>query len=87
MSSFNLEILTVERPIFTGEVNALTAPGATGEFGVLAEHAPLVSSLKRGTLKISMPDGNEKTFPLRGGFLRVEKNRVVVLADIDQEKT
>jgi F-type H+-transporting ATPase subunit epsilon len=85
MSSFNLEILTVERPIFTGQVNALTAPGTTGEFGVLAEHAPLVSGLKKGTLKITMPDGNEKTFPLRRGFLRVEKNRVVVLADIESQ--
>ncbi|MCH7760991.1 ATP synthase F1 subunit epsilon [candidate division TA06 bacterium] len=80
---FALEILTIERPIFTGEARALSAPGEMGEFGILAEHAHFVSGLKNGTLKITLLEGQEKSIPLHGGFLRVEKNRVVVLADID----
>ena len=83
MNSFNLEVLTLERPLFSGEVHSLTGPGSQGEFGILAEHAPFVSGLKRGALKITLQNGEERSIPLNGGFLRVEKNQVVVLADID----
>ena len=81
--TFTLDILTLESPIFRGEVFSLTAPGAMGEFGILADHAPFVSELKKGKLKIHPSEGDKETFLLKGGFLSVEKNRVVVLAEIE----
>ena len=83
MKPFFLEILTLEHPIFSGEVVSLTAPGVFGDFGILAGHAPFVSVLKKGRLKVNPLDGKEVSIPLNGGILRVEKNRVVVLSETE----
>lgn len=80
MAPMRLEILTAERSLFEGDVDALTAPGAEGELGVLPHHAALMTALQPGELRYR--SGAEETqLAVTGGFMEVTANRVVVLAD------
>ena len=78
---FQLSILTPERTVFEGAVEYLEAPGSEGYFGVLAHHAPLVSGLASGTLKVRHAGGREERWQVAGGFFEVSDNRATVLAD------
>ena len=75
-----LEIVTPERRILDAEVDSVTVPTATGEAGILPNHAPLVSALKPGVVSYSAK-GNSDRFAITGGFVEVSSNRVSVLAD------
>lgn len=79
--SFQLQVFTQERKVLEQNVVSLVAPGASGYFGVLANHAPLVSVLGNGTLTVTAEGGAEKTYNLGGGFLEVAHNKAVILAD------
>ncbi|MFZ9981849.1 MAG: ATP synthase F1 subunit epsilon [Cyclobacteriaceae bacterium] len=76
----NLEILTPEKKVFEGEVNAATFPGADGSFQVLNNHAPLISLLKDGAIEFRTKEKTEKVV-ITGGVVEVLQNRVIVLAD------
>ncbi len=87
-----LEIVTPERLAYSDEVDSVNLPGIEGELGVLPHHAPLVSMLGVGELRIRK-GGVEESFAIVGGFLQVRPDRVVVMAetadlasDIDLEK-
>jgi F-type H+-transporting ATPase subunit epsilon len=87
-----LEIVTPERLAYSGMVDAVTLPGIEGELGVLPHHAPLVSMLGLGELRIRKA-GEVESFAIVGGFLQVRPDKVVVMAemadlaaDIDLEK-
>ena len=87
-----LEIVTPEKLAFEGEVDSVVLPGSEGELGVLPHHAPLVSTLGAGELRLRT-GGQEESFAIVGGFLQVLPDRVVVMAetadmasDIDLEK-
>jgi F-type H+-transporting ATPase subunit epsilon len=75
-----LDIVTPEKLAFSDEVDAVTLPGSEGELGVLPHHAPLVSTLGLGELRIRK-GGTEESFAIAGGFLQVLPDRVVVLAE------
>ena len=75
-----LEIVTPERRILDAEVDSVTVPTATGEAGILPNHAPLVSALKPGVVSYTAK-GNSDKFAITGGFVEVSSNRVSVLAD------
>jgi F-type H+-transporting ATPase subunit epsilon len=75
-----LEIVTPERLAYSEEVDAVTLPGGEGELGVLPHHAPLVSTLGIGELKIRR-GGEEELFAIAGGFLQVRPDKVVVMAE------
>lgn len=78
----NLEILTPEKKLFTGQVYGVQLPGITGLFEVLEKHAPLVSALKAGKLKILMDRNNEVSlFDIQAGFVEVLNNQVTVLVE------
>lgn len=78
--STQLEIVTAEQVTYSGEVEAVVLPGVSGELGVLPHHAPLLTFLKPGELRIVT--GNEEEFiAVTGGFLEVLENHVRVLAD------
>lgn len=85
-SRFQLSILTPEKTVFEGAVEYVEAPGTEGYFGVLANHAALVSGLGEGTLKVRDAEGRTKTWRVSGGFFEVSNNVATVLADsIDAE--
>lgn len=75
-----LEIITPEENIYNGEVEMINLPGSDGFFGLLDGHAPLVSTLKAGDIKIN-ENGSEKTFTVKGGVVEVNNNKVIVLAE------
>jgi F-type H+-transporting ATPase subunit epsilon len=78
----NLEILTPEKKLFSDEVFGVQLPGVTGLFEVLDKHAPLVSALKAGRIKI-LKDKNLHSafFDIQSGFVEVQSNTVTVLAE------
>jgi F-type H+-transporting ATPase subunit epsilon len=75
-----LEIVTPERLVFDETVDGVTLPGSEGELGVLPNHAPLVSTLGVGELKIRS-GGTEDWFAIAGGFVQVLPDKVVVMAE------
>ena len=80
-TTFDVKILTPEQAVFAGKATHLLAPGALGYLGVLAHHAPLMTTLKAGRLEVRTPDGIERVYQVDGGFLEVSDNTVRVLAD------
>ena len=80
---FELRVVSVERSLFEGEVEFIIANGASGELGVLARHAPLMTVLKPGPLRIQETIGGpEQILFVGGGFMEVLPERVTVLADV-----
>lgn len=76
-----LRVVSVERSLFEGDVDFIVATGADGELGILPRHAPLMTILKPGALKITQ-GANEQLLFVGGGFLEVLPDRVTVLADV-----
>jgi F-type H+-transporting ATPase subunit epsilon len=78
----NLEILTPERKLFSDDVYGVQLPGITGLFEVLDRHAPLVSALKAGRLKVLKDKSHQVVyFDIQSGFVEVLNNRVTVLVE------
>lgn len=75
-----LDIVTAERTVYSKEVNSIIAPGIEGEMGILPHHAPLMTSLQAGELRVSEA-GEEFSLAISGGFLEVQPDRVIILAD------
>jgi F-type H+-transporting ATPase subunit epsilon len=78
----NLEILTPESKIFSGDVYGVQLPGISGSFELLDKHAPLVSALKNGNLKILKDNKNSTaSYSIQSGFVEVLNNKVTVLVE------
>jgi F-type H+-transporting ATPase subunit epsilon len=75
-----LDIITPDRKVFSGEASAVTLPGSQGQFQVLNNHAPLVSTLARGPIVVQSTTG-QQTFTVDGGVVEVLQNIVLVLAE------
>ena len=78
---FKLSILTPEKTVFEGDVQYVHAPGTEGYFGVLVNHAALVTALANGTLMVRNAAGVEERWRVAGGFFEVSDNSATVLAD------
>ena len=92
MADMKLEIVTAERVVYSEDVSVLVAPGAGGELGILPSHAPLLTTLSPGEIKVTK-DGEDTFMAVSGGFLEVIGNRVTILAntaehadEIDEER-
>ncbi|MCL6612902.1 MAG: F0F1 ATP synthase subunit epsilon [Peptococcaceae bacterium] len=79
-STQRLEIVTPEKKVFTGDVNFVVVPGELGELGFLPNHAPLMSALKIGIVRVQQ-EGKSFKVAVSGGFVEVRGNRVTILAD------
>lgn len=76
----HLEIVTSERTVYNGAADMVTVPGGGGEMGILPNHAPVLSTLKAGELRVK--SGSEVLlFAIGGGFIDIHNNRVIILAD------
>ncbi len=80
-----LEILTPEKKIFSGDVYGVQLPGISGLFEVLDKHAPLVSALKAGKMKILTDKTSTVTYTIQSGFAEVLNNKTVVLVEGAEE--
>ncbi len=80
-----LEIITPDRKLFTGEVKLVQVPGTKGSFEILKNHAPIVSSLEKGTVKIINQQDQEDFFDIEGGVIEVKKNNIIILSESQKE--
>jgi F-type H+-transporting ATPase subunit epsilon len=76
-----IEIITPDATIFTGEVSLAQFPGKDGSFEILNLHAPMVSVLKKGKIKIVDQEKQTRYFDVDGGIIEVRQNHIIVLAD------
>jgi len=82
ISKMTLEILTPEKKLFSGEVYGVQMPGISGSFEVLEKHAPLVSALKAGRVKVLRDKQNHTaSYDIQSGFVEVLNNKVTVLVE------
>jgi F-type H+-transporting ATPase subunit epsilon len=81
MATFHFELVSPERLIFSGEVEQVDVPGAEGEFGVFAGHAPLIATLKPGMLRVYGGSGAPQRIVVKGGFAEVGPSGLTVLAE------
>jgi len=80
MPSVRLDIVTAERVVYSDDVDVVVAPGVEGQLGILPHHAPLMTTLQAGELRVRK-GGEEFFLAVSGGFLEVRPDRVIVLAD------
>jgi len=81
MANFHFDLVSPEKLVFAGEVRQVDVPGAEGDFGVLADHAPMVSTLRPGVLTI-FGEGAEQRIVVNGGFAEVGPSGLTVLAEM-----
>ena len=76
-----LEIITPEKKVYSGDVEAIKLPGTEGSFGILNNHAPIIATLKKGTVKVTDLKKQVENFKINGGVVEVLNNKVIVLAE------
>jgi F-type H+-transporting ATPase subunit epsilon len=76
-----LEIITPEKTVFSGDISLIKVPGTKGSFEVLNNHAPLISTLDKGDIKVITSGDEEKHFSIEGGVIEVRDNKIIVLGD------
>ena len=76
-----LEIVTPNKNVFTGEVKLVQLPGSNGAFAILKNHAPIISTLTEGTIKAIDMEGEESFFDIGGGVVEMVSNRITVLVE------
>jgi F-type H+-transporting ATPase subunit epsilon len=79
--AFRVDIVSAEGAIYSGEAKMVFAPGRMGELGIAPRHAPLLTDLKPGSIRVEGEDGEERFFYVTGGILEVQPYLVTVLAD------
>ena len=79
--SFRVEIITPKHAVFSGDVVAVFAPGTCGNFEILRNHAPFISSMTIGEIRIRQEDGYDDYYATSGGFVEVHQNQVLILAE------
>jgi F-type H+-transporting ATPase subunit epsilon len=80
-NTVHVDIVSAEGEIFSGPASMVFAPWSEGELGIAPNHAPLLTLLKAGEVRVQTPDGQEQQFFVGGGALEIQPNRVTVLAD------
>ena len=81
MSTMQCDVVSVQESLYSGAVTMLIAKGAGGELGIMPGHAPLVTLLKPGTIRVLLENGTEELIYVSGGVLEVQPHVVTVLAD------
>jgi F-type H+-transporting ATPase subunit epsilon len=94
MATMHVDIVSAEGEIFSGEAAMVFAPAQMGDVGIAPRHAPLLTNLRPGDLRVQTPEGDEKFFYVTGGVLEVQPHLITVLADsamhgedLDEEAT
>ena len=74
-----IEIISPEKQLFSGEVNLVQLPGQKSSFEILRNHAHIVSTLKKGIIRLIDKDGKELNFPIEGGVVENRNNNIIIL--------
>ncbi|MBN2215729.1 MAG: ATP synthase F1 subunit epsilon [Bacteroidales bacterium] len=78
----NIEIITPEKRLYQGKVKLVKVPGSKGSFEILHNHAPIISTLDKGTIKIVSDEDGTVNIDIEGGIIEVMSNNIIVLAGI-----
>jgi F-type H+-transporting ATPase subunit epsilon len=81
MATIHVDIVSAEGEIFSGEAAMIFAPAIMGEIGIAPRHAPLLTTLKPGEVRVQLPTGDEQFFYVSGGAIEIQPHLVTVLAD------
>jgi len=81
MSTMQVEVVSAENEIFSGEATMLIATAEAGELGIYPQHTPLLTNLKPGDVRVQTPDGEEQVIYVSGGILEVTPKKITVLSD------
>ncbi|MBN1132480.1 MAG: ATP synthase F1 subunit epsilon [Bacteroidales bacterium] len=76
-----LEIISPDKKLYSGEIDLLRVPGSKGPFTILKNHAPIISTLDKGIIKIVDTKGEEIHFEIDGGVIESKSNKIIVLAE------
>ena len=76
-----LDILTPENLLFEGEIKSVKLPGTNGEFEILNNHAPIISTLSKGEICVTNTNNDREKFNINGGVIEMQNNKIIVLAD------
>ena len=76
-----LEIITAESQLYSGEVTSVKLPGMDGEFEIFNNHAPVISTLDKGIIRIIDNNNKTKNFEVNGGVIEMQNNKIIVLAE------
>ncbi len=76
-----LEIITPEKKVFEGEVTSVQLPGVTGKFEILNNHAPIISSLKKGKVRVINSNNKTEHYNINGGVIEMQNNMIIILAE------
>ena len=76
----DIEIVTPDKEVFSGEIDSAVFPGTSGSFGVLKDHAPMICTLQEGPIVVQDLKG-EKSFDIMGGVVEILNNKIIVLAE------
>jgi F-type H+-transporting ATPase subunit epsilon len=82
MAAFHFELVSPEKLLFSGDVESVVAPGAEGQFTVLKDHAPVMTTLKSGVVTVAGGDGKVEKLFVRGGFADVSASGFTILAEL-----
>jgi len=75
-----VEIITPDKKLFEGQVKSAIFPGSEGSFGILNNHAPMIATLKQGSIQLVEENNQTRLFEVKGGVVEILKNKVIVLA-------
>jgi F-type H+-transporting ATPase subunit epsilon len=76
-----IEIITPDKKIYEGEIKSVRVPGKKGSFQVLKDHAPIISTLDSGSVRMVDQDNTEIIYNISGGIIEVKANKIILLAD------
>ena len=76
-----IEIITPDKKIFEGEIKSVRVPGKKGSFQVLKDHAPIISTLENGLVRMVDQQDKEIIYEITGGVIEVKSNKIILLAD------
>ncbi|MGU9952081.1 MAG: F0F1 ATP synthase subunit epsilon [Gammaproteobacteria bacterium WSBS_2016_MAG_OTU1] len=82
VKTIQIEVVSSEKSLYVGEATMVVAPGEGGELGIMPGHAPLLTRIKPGVLRINLPEGEEEVMYVSGGVLEVQPDKITVLADV-----
>ena len=78
---FHVSVVSADQSLYVGDVVQIVATAETGELGILANHTPLMASLKPGQVRLTMENGEEEVIYVSGGFIEVQPRQTIILAD------
>ncbi len=76
-----LDIISPSNKIFSGDIISVKVPGSNGEFEIFKNHAPIISNLDKGTIRVTNSNKKSETYDINGGVIEMQNNKIIILVD------